>query len=179
MFDGVLKKCSAYWGIFSLSNYTVIALSAHHVRHRNSTWKQFRTQVFSAGGDMLNGKKLYFPLLFFFWTKQNYWIFKKNKFKDTAGECRYVTAWKSVVCCREEMQVESSHAEDTLQKSSSLWSIEKMEVHRHLCLVSLGSLIKAFLPSVLSTEITPDVGLLLTGSEDPDETYSWLLCWTA
>lgn len=48
-----------------------------------------------------------------------------------------------------------------------------MEVHRHLFLVSLEYLIKAFLLSVLSTEITPDVGLVLTGSEDPDETYSW------
>lgn len=51
-----------------------------------------------------------------------------------------------------------------------------MEVQSHLYLVSLGYLIIAFLPSVLSTEITPDMRLVLTGSEDPDETYSWPWC---
>lgn len=52
------------------------------------------------------------------------------------------------------------------------YHIEKVEMHSHLCLVSLWSRIKAFVPSVVSTEITPDMGLVISGSEDPDEAYS-------
>lgn len=52
------------------------------------------------------------------------------------------------------------------------YHIEKVEMYGHFCLVSLWSQIKAFVPSVVSTKITPDVGLVLSGSEDPDETYS-------
>lgn len=108
-------------------------------------------------------KKKATALLFFFFSQsENVWLLEK--------------VWRLV---GKRCKLESSHAGDSLQRSSSHRAIEEIEVHRHLSLVSLGSWITAFLPSVLSTEIVPDMGLVLTGSEDPDETHSWPWCWTA
>lgn len=132
--------------------------------------------------DLLSGKKSCFPLLLFTGPNKNTESLKRN-FKATAGE------WKCVKKCfnclkkcgalRGRDASLSCNMLGTLYKGPLVWTTEKMEVYRHLCLVSLGSSIKAFLRSVLSTEITPNVGLVLTVSEDPDETHSWPRCWTA
>lgn len=121
-----------------------------------------------------------FPIAPFFLDQTkilNHLLKKNSKLQQESGN---VWLLEKVWCLvGKRCKLESSHAEDTSKRSSNLWTIEKMEVHRHLCLVSLGSWIKAFLPSVFSTEIIPDVRLVLTGSENPDETYSWPWCWTA
>lgn len=124
-------------------------------------------------------EEIMFPIAPFFWTKERYWIIKKKK--KNQSHSRRVKMCDCLKNCGALWGTDASLSHimlGTLYKGPLVWTTEKMEVHRHLCPVSLGSSIKAFLPSVLSTGITSNVGLVLTGSEDPDETCSWPWCWT-